>query len=43
VAVVGAGNFARSMILPALAKMSDVSLAAVASARGVNARDLATK
>ncbi len=43
VAVVGAGNFARSVLLPALAKMSGVSLEAVASARGVNARDLATK
>jgi polar amino acid transport system substrate-binding protein len=43
VAVVGAGNFARSVLLPTLAKMSDVSLEAVASARGVNARDLATK
>ena len=43
VAVLGAGNFARSVVMPTLAKTPNVRLAGVASARGVNARDLATK
>jgi len=43
VAVLGAGNFTRSVVMPILAKLPGVRLAAVASARGVNARDLAAK
>jgi polar amino acid transport system substrate-binding protein len=36
--VIGAGNFAKSVLLPRLAKMSDVSLAGLATATGRNAK-----
>jgi len=43
VGVLGAGNFTRSILLPTLAKVPDVRIVAIGSARGVNARDLATR
>jgi len=43
VGVLGAGNFTRSILLPSLAKVPDARIVAIGSARGVNARDLATK
>jgi len=42
-AVLGAGNFARSVIIPTLAKVPSARLVAIGSARGVTARDLARK
>ena len=39
----GAGNFAKGVLLPRLAKMKDVSIAAVATATGVSARGTAKK
>lgn len=38
--VIGAGNFARSVLLPRLAKMKDVSLAGIATATGRNAKNI---
>lgn len=43
VGLVGAGNFAKGVLLPKLAKLKDVSLAAIATATGVSARGTATK
>jgi predicted dehydrogenase/threonine dehydrogenase-like Zn-dependent dehydrogenase len=43
VALLGAGNFARAQLLPAIRKNPNARLVAVGSARGVNAHDLATK
>jgi predicted dehydrogenase/NADPH:quinone reductase-like Zn-dependent oxidoreductase len=43
VAVVGAGNFVRSVLLPAIAGAPGARLTGIASARGVNARDLGMK
>src|SRR5690606_3040537 len=43
VGLVGAGNFAKGVLLPRLAKLPDVSLAAIATATGVSARGTATK
>lgn len=43
IGVIGAGNFTRSVILPALSKVKNAQIVAIASARGVNARDLGAK
>jgi predicted dehydrogenase len=43
VGVIGAGNFATSVLVPALARARGARLAAVASARGISARHLAER
>src|SRR5690606_15951640 len=43
VGLVGAGNFAKGVLIPRLAKLKDVSLEAIATATGVSARGTATK
>jgi predicted dehydrogenase/threonine dehydrogenase-like Zn-dependent dehydrogenase len=41
--LVGAGNFAKGVLLPRLASMKDVTIAAIATATGVSARGTAKK
>lgn len=43
VGVIGAGNFAAGVLVPELARISEVQLCSIASARGVTARHLAEK
>lgn len=43
IGVIGAGNFAKSILLPELAKINDAELIALASATGCNAKAVAEK
>ncbi len=43
VAVIGAGNFARNILLPAMSQISDYNLKAVATTTGINAKQTASK